>query len=133
VDGTPNWKDLSPRVGAAYDLFGNGKTAIKGGINRYVAGARPTGVAALYGPTATSSTTRNWTDSNGNFFPDCDLKSGAAQNLTATGGDICGVFNTPSVGTYVPSQSVIDTNFTQGLVQARVQLARDGHGGAAAQ
>ncbi len=29
-----NWKDLSPRIGAAYDLFGNGKTAIKGGINR---------------------------------------------------------------------------------------------------
>jgi len=113
VDGTPNWKDLSPRIGAAYDLFGNGKTAIKGGINRYVAGAS-TGVASLYGPTATSSTTRNWTDSNGNFYPDCDLKNGAAQNLAATGGDVCGAFNTPSVGTYVPSQSVIDTNFTQG-------------------
>ena len=111
--GTPNWKDLSPRIGAAYDLFGNGKTAIKGGINRYVQGAS-IGVASLYGPTATSSTARNWTDSNGNFFPDCDLKNGAAQNLTATGGDICGAFNTPSVGTYVPSQSVIDPNFTQG-------------------
>jgi len=113
VEGTPNWKDLSPRIGAAYDLFGSGKTAIKGGINRYVQGAS-TGVASLYGPTATSSSARNWTDSNGNFFPDCDLKNGAAQNLTAAGGDICGAFNTPSVGTYVPSQSVIDTNFTQG-------------------
>jgi len=113
VENTPNWKDLNPRIGAAYDLFGNGKTAIKGGINRYVAGAS-TGVASLYGPTATSSTTRNWTDSNGNFYPDCDLKNGAAQNLSATGGDICGAFNTPSVGTYVPSQSVIDTDFTQG-------------------
>jgi hypothetical protein len=113
VEGTPNWKDLSPRVGAAYDLFGNGKTAIKGGINRYVQGAS-TGVASLYGPTATSSTARSWTDSNGNFYPDCDLKNGTAQNLTATGGDICGPFNTPSVGTYVPSQSVIDTHFTEG-------------------
>ena len=38
VEGAPNWKDLSPRIGAAYDLFGDGRTAIKGGINRYVAG-----------------------------------------------------------------------------------------------
>ena len=107
LDGTPNWKDLSPRIGAAYDLFGNGKTAIKGGINRYVQGAS-TGVAALYGPASTSSMTRNWTDANGNFFPDCDLKNGAAQDLRSRGGDLCGPFNTPSVGTYVPSQSVID-------------------------
>jgi hypothetical protein len=113
LDRVINWKDLSPRIGAAYDLFGNGKTAVKGGINRYVQGAA-TGAAALYGPTATASTARNWTDSNNNFYPDCDLKNGAAQNLTATGGDICGAFNTPSVGTYVPSQSIIDTNYTEG-------------------
>ena len=32
----PNWKDISPRVGVAYDLFGNGKTAIKASASRYV-------------------------------------------------------------------------------------------------
>ena len=32
----PNWKDISPRLGAAYDLFGNGKTAIKASLGRYV-------------------------------------------------------------------------------------------------
>lgn len=109
----PSWKDLSPRIGAAYDLFGNGRTAIKGGINRYVAGAS-TGAAALYGPTSTASTTRNWTDANGNFFPDCDLKNPASQDLRAGGGDLCGPYNTPSVGTYVPSTAVIDENFTNG-------------------
>ena len=30
------WKDISPRVGIAYDLFGNGKTALKWNIARYV-------------------------------------------------------------------------------------------------
>lgn len=113
LDSTPNWKDLSPRIGAAYDVFGNGRTAIKGGINRYVAGAS-TGVATLYGPTANFSTTRNWTDSNGNFFPDCDLKNALSQDLRATGGDVCGPYNTPSVGTYVPTTSVIDPHFTEG-------------------
>lgn len=32
------WKDLSPRLGLAYDLRGDGKTALKVTANRYVAG-----------------------------------------------------------------------------------------------
>ena len=31
-----HWKDLTPRVGAAYDLFGNGKTAVKFNIGKYL-------------------------------------------------------------------------------------------------
>jgi hypothetical protein len=71
-------------------------------------------VAALYGPTVNFSTARNWTDANGNFFPDCDLRNAASQDLRATGGDLCGPYNTPSVGTFVPSTSVIDPDFTSG-------------------
>lgn len=33
-----SWKDLSPRIGVAYDLFGNGKTAVKFGLARFVVG-----------------------------------------------------------------------------------------------
>jgi len=36
VPNVPNWKDIDPRFGAAYDLFGNHKTAIKASVNRYV-------------------------------------------------------------------------------------------------
>ena len=36
VENVPNWKDVNPRVSAAYDLFGNGKTAIKGSASRGV-------------------------------------------------------------------------------------------------
>ena len=34
VENVPNWKDVNPRVSAAYDLFGTGKTAIKGSASR---------------------------------------------------------------------------------------------------
>lgn len=30
------WHDIEPRMGAAYDLFGNGKTALKVGLNKYL-------------------------------------------------------------------------------------------------
>ncbi len=33
-----NWKDISPRVGFAMDVFGNGRTALKASVARYVAG-----------------------------------------------------------------------------------------------
>jgi hypothetical protein len=32
----PNLKDLSPRLGLSYDLFGNGKTAVKVSLNVFV-------------------------------------------------------------------------------------------------
>src|SRR5262249_47201216 len=34
-DNIIDWNTLSPRFGVAYDLFGNGRTALKGGISRY--------------------------------------------------------------------------------------------------
>jgi hypothetical protein len=110
-----SWKDITPRTGLAYDVFGNGKTAVKVGVNKYVAGQalRGAGGTTLFGsdlaPTnlLVSSTARNWTDSNANFVVDCDLTNMAAQNRTALGGDNCGagnvLFGTNRVGaTYDP-------------------------------
>ena len=78
-------------MGLAYDVFGNGKTAVKVNLSKYFQSAANDGVyigtnkASTFAQTAT----RAWTD-NGNFIPDCDLKSPAAQDNRAAGGDFCG-------------------------------------------
>lgn len=76
VDCVPCWKDINPRVGASYDLFGTGKTAIKASIGRYVSGGT-IDIATANDPITTSinQVTRSWTDTNGNFLPDCNLRS----------------------------------------------------------
>ena len=66
--------------GASYDLFGNGKTALKASIGRYVA-KTGTAVASANNPVTTSvnSITRTWGDTNGNYVPDCDLEEPRGQ------------------------------------------------------
>jgi hypothetical protein len=63
VANVPNWHDVSPRFGASYDLFGNGKTAIKGTIGLYVQSQGP-GFASTYNPVSFFTDTRTWNDLN---------------------------------------------------------------------
>lgn len=79
LDHTPQWKDVNVRVGAAYDLFGDGRTAIKGSMGRYIVGDTVS-IQQASNPVATivNNVTRTWTDANRNFVPDCDLRSAAA-------------------------------------------------------
>ncbi len=60
----PVWKDIAPRFGLVYDLFGNAKTALKVGLNRYNE-SRTTFFANRYNPLALSTASLTWTDSNG--------------------------------------------------------------------
>jgi len=38
VLNVPNWKNVTPRIGGAYDLFGDGKTAVKASLGKYLEG-----------------------------------------------------------------------------------------------
>jgi hypothetical protein len=116
VNCVPCWKDISPRLAASYDLFGNGRTAVKVNVGRFVQADIYTMVRAANPVTrAILSVNRTWTDSNGNFAPDCDLSNPAAQNLTATGGDICGAISNKNFGLNNPNAATYDPNVLTGF------------------
>ncbi|MEQ1896884.1 MAG: carboxypeptidase regulatory-like domain-containing protein [Vicinamibacterales bacterium] len=81
VTDAPKWKDVSPRVGVAYDVFGNGRTAVKGSIGRYVQ-AMGVGITEQMNPqlSVALNSTRTWSDTNGNLVPDCDLTPTSGAN-----------------------------------------------------
>lgn len=93
VPNAPNWKDINPRVGVAYDLFGNGKTALKFTIGRFVQAVttayadNSAGIVA-----AANSTARTWTDTSPNGVPDCNL------SLAQANGE-CGAMANSNFGT----------------------------------
>jgi len=96
-------KDLTPRIGVAYDLFGNGKTALKAHWGKYVIGLSA-GTGNPVGNLSTNAT-RTWTDANSNFNVDCDLTNVAQQDLRASGADFCGANPNALFGLSTPSSA----------------------------
>ena len=60
-------------MGLVYDLFGNGKTAVKYSLNRYNL-SRTTGIAANYNPLLSQTATLPWVDVNRNDVADGALR-----------------------------------------------------------
>ena len=91
--------DIAPKMGATYDLFGNGKTALKVTLNKYLEGLGTTG-ALSDGPNPINrlitNTTRPWADSDTDFTPDCDLLNYGAN------GECGALVNAAIFGTVVP-------------------------------
>jgi len=78
IPDLPNWNDISPRLGVAYDLFGDSRTAIKVSVGKY-AQVGSTAFASLYNPMITDADIRTWTDVNGNDIAE-DSEIGRSQN-----------------------------------------------------
>jgi len=88
TDGVTGYHDITPRMGAAYDVFGNGRTAFKVNLGKYLQGASVSNLAYNSNPALRivgggggifpPSVNRTWSDANGNFVPDCVLTNLAA-------------------------------------------------------
>jgi hypothetical protein len=110
----PSWvsfKDLNPRFGVVYDLFGNGRTALKGSVNRYIesVGTANSNYSNFGNPVSRLSTqiTRSWNDSTfaagdprrQNYWPDCDLLNPVANGE-------CGAMSDRNFGLPIPTTRV---------------------------
>ena len=126
--GVDAYKDLTPRGGVAIDLFGDGKTALKFNFGRYLEAAQNGGLFIASRPSSRISTTasRTWTDSNGNFRPDCDLLNNAAQ--TVVGGDFCGAVANTNFG-----KALLDTTQDPALLSGWGVRSGDWQWGASVQ
>jgi hypothetical protein len=126
ADGVTGYKDITPRFGAAYDVFGTGKTAVRVSMGKYLQGASvgnlgssanpslriPGGAAAAFG---NPNVTRTWTDTNGNFSPDCNLQNPSAQSPATTGSiDTCGGISNVLFGSNQFVGANIDPGFLSG-------------------
>ncbi len=103
------WKDILPRVGVAYDVFGTGKTAVRFNIGRYVEAITASNNDLDMNPLVRTpvNSTRAWTDTNRNFVPDCDL-------MTRTANGECGALDNQNLGRPIFSRS-FDPNYVGGF------------------
>ena len=109
------YNDITPRFGAAYDVFGNGKTALKVNLGKYLQGASVSNLAyganpvlrtpagtGTFGGIFAPSMTRTWQDDErqlrSGLRPD---EPGSAQSPATTGSiDTCGqISNLPFAST----------------------------------
>ena len=118
VEGT-NFKDISPRGGFALDVFGDGKTAVKINVGKYMDPASNlNGNYSISNPIARIATTatRTWTDNGtggpgtpgfGDFIPQCDLTNNLANGE-------CAATTATTFGTATPITAAIDPNLLKG-------------------
>ena len=85
------WHDITPKMAGAYDVFGDGKTALKVSLNKYLDGTQVDGLGNPVAGNLILETNRSWTDTNGNFKPECDLLAPAANGE-------CGALANPNFG-----------------------------------
>src|SRR5688572_7975200 len=89
TEGVRGYNDLTPRMGASYDVFGNGRTAFKVSVSKYLQAPFNGDVYTINNPAVTlvQTTSRGWNDTNtfplgdprnGNFVADCDFMNPAA-------------------------------------------------------
>lgn len=68
IDNVPNWTSVVPRLSGAYDVFGDGRTALKASASKYMS-SEGVGLAHTVNPMFLSTDRRSWSDPNGDGIP----------------------------------------------------------------
>jgi hypothetical protein len=109
-EGPLSLNDLQPRFGVSYDVFGNGRTAAKFFLGRYVTTTNTVDEWLFYSPAGNghfvAQTNRPWSDADLDFVPDCVLLDPAANGE-------CGAMQNPNFGKAV-NQLTVDPATTGG-------------------
>jgi hypothetical protein len=118
------YNDISTRVGGAWDLFGNGKTALKANLGRYLQNATNDQNYVANNPAARivkrvgglGVPARGWVDGNGDYAVDCDLNNPNEQNALLTGGDRCAALSgtARNFGSANPDLTIINPDILRG-------------------
>jgi hypothetical protein len=125
----PHYQNLNPRLGFAYDLFGNGKTALKASIGQY-----PEIIKVATGNPANNlsrQTNRTWNDNffgpgdprSGNYIPDCDLRLPASNAECGQWSDLN--FGKQTAGTKYSDNALTGFNKQYQNWQASVSLQHE--------
>jgi carboxypeptidase family protein len=125
----PHYQNLNPRLGVAYDLFGNGKTALKASLGQY-----PEIIKVATGNPANNlsrQANRTWNDSlfgvadprTRNYVPDCDLLNPAANGECGPWSDLN--FGKQTAGTKYSPNALTGFNQQYQNWQASVSLQHE--------
>lgn len=109
ISCVPCWTDWAVRFGSSYDLFGNGKTALKFAIGKYMV-SQALAIAQSANPIRSASETRTWTDLDGNGTA---LDSAGNAQYNEVGPKINANFGLPAGATRFDQDTPRNTNWEQ--------------------
>ena len=107
IGDLPSWQDWSGRFGVAYDLFGDGRTALKAFAGRYVAN-EALGITSTFSPFGLNIDYRTWFDAN---FDGTPLNADGTPQYNEIGNSFNPNYGTPTTANRLDPDALREANW----------------------